>query len=166
MSLKKQAANDPLSSQKRVVSPAMSDGPVWPVWYDVLSPLGSAVHYVASLSPHFNWVGIYVLKGKFLELGPYIGAKSEHTRIRVGEGVCGTAVAENADQNVPDVRARENYLSCSVETRSELVVLIRDSKGKILGQIDIDSHVTNAFGPAEEEAVKKVADELGELWPE
>lgn len=136
-----------------------------PVWYNPLSPLGSAVHYVASLSPKFNWIGIYVLKGKFLELGPYIGAESEHTRIPVGRGVCGTAVAENTDQNVPDVRARENYLACSLETRSELVALIRDTDGKILGQIDIDSHAPNAFGPTEEQAVKKVAQELGELWP-
>lgn len=136
-----------------------------PVWYSPLSPLGSAVHYVASLSPKFNWVGVYVLKNKFLELGPYIGAESEHVRIPVGRGVCGTAVSENQDQNVPDVRARENYLSCSLETRAELVVLVRDRKGKILGQIDIDSHTPNAFGPAEEEAVRKVANELGELWP-
>lgn len=135
-----------------------------PIWFNPLSPQGSAVHYVASLSPKFNWVGIYVLKGKVLELGPSIGAKSEHTRIAVGKGVCGTAVAENADQNIADVRAVENYLACSVETRSELVVLIRDRKGKILGQIDIDSHTPGAFGPTEEEAVKKVAQELGELW--
>jgi L-methionine (R)-S-oxide reductase len=162
MPLKKQAANEALSSQSRLVPPGW---PVWPVWYDVLSPLGSAVHYVASLSPQFNWVGIYVLKGNFLELGPFMGAESEHTRIRVGQGVCGTAVAEDADQNISDVRALDNYLACSLETRSELVVLIRDTKGKILGQIDIDSHTPNAFGPAEEEAVKKVADELGVLWP-
>ena len=135
-----------------------------PVWFNPQSALGSAVHYVASLSPKFNWVGIYVLKGKVLELGPYIGAKSEHTRIAVGKGVCGTAVAENVDQNVADVRALENYLACSLETRSELVVLVRDRKGKILGQIDIDSHTPDAFGPDEEKAVKKVAQELGELW--
>lgn len=100
-----------------------------------------------------------------LELGPYIGAKSEHTRIPVGRGVCGTAVAKNEDQNVPDVHASDNYLACSLETKSELVVLIRDSSGKILGQIDIDSHLPNAFGPEEEAAVKRVAQQLGELWP-
>jgi GAF domain-containing protein len=136
-----------------------------PVWYHPDSPLGSAVKYVAALSPKFNWVGIYVLKGKFLELGPYIGAPSEHTRIRVGEGVCGTAVAEDSDQNVPDVRARANYLSCSLDTRSELVVLIRDKKGRVLGQIDIDSHTAAAFGPDEEAQVGRVARELGERWP-
>lgn len=137
----------------------------WPNWYDPLSPLGSAVRYVASCSPKFNWVGVYKLKGKFLELGPFMGAPSEHSRIPVGQGVCGTAVAEERDQNVPDVRSRENYLSCSLETRSELVVLVRDKKGKILGQIDIDSHTLDAFGAEEEELVKKVAKELGELWP-
>jgi L-methionine (R)-S-oxide reductase len=146
-------------------APKRTAGDEFPVWYNPLTPLGSAVHYVASLSPRFNWVGIYELKGKYLELGPYIGAPSEHSKIPVGQGVCGTAVAENADQNVADVRARANYLACSLETRSELVVLVRDHKGKILGQIDIDSHTPNAFGPAEEDAVKKVANELGELWP-
>lgn len=137
-----------------------------PVWYQPEAPLGSAVRYVASLSPKFNWTGIYLLKGKHLVLGPFVGAATEHTRISVGQGVCGTAVAENADQNVPDVHASNNYLACSLETKSELVVLIRDSQGEILGQIDIDSHTPSAFGPAEEAAVKKVARELGELWPE
>jgi L-methionine (R)-S-oxide reductase len=136
-----------------------------PPWFDPLSPLGSAVRYVASLSGLFNWVGIYVLEGDTLVLGPYLGAETEHTRIAVGVGVCGTAVALNADQNVPDVRARENYLACSLETRSELVVLIRDASGRILGQIDIDSHSPGAFGVEEEQAVRKVARELGERWP-
>lgn len=139
--------------------------PDWPVWYDPGSPLGSAVRYVASLSPKFNWVGIYRLKGKVLELGPYLGAETDHTRIPVGRGVCGTAVATGQDQNVPDVRALDNYLSCSLETRSELVVLIRNKKNKIVGQIDIDSHQSSAFAEQEETAVRKVAHELGELWP-
>jgi len=140
--------------------------PEWPVWYDPAAVLGSAVRYVASLSPKFNWVGIYVLRGSSLHLGPFIGTPSEHKVIRVGQGVCGTAVAENADQNVPDVRARDNYLACSLETRSELVILIRDLKGKVIGQFDIDSHVINAFGPDDVVQVRKIAQELGELWPE
>jgi L-methionine (R)-S-oxide reductase len=139
--------------------------PEWPTWYQPESPLGSAVRYLASLSPKFNWTGIYVLKGKYLELGPYIGAATDHKRIPVGRGVCGTAVAENADQNIPDVQACENYLACSLETQSELVVLIRDAQGKILGQIDIDSHSRAAFGEREESAVRQVAQQLGELWP-
>ena len=112
----------------------------------------------------FNWVGVYLLKGDVLELGPYLGAATEHTRINVGVGVCGTAVARNADMNVPDVAASDNYLACSVETRSELVVLIRDRRGAIVGQVDIDSHTPRAFGPREEQLVRDVAAELGVRW--
>jgi L-methionine (R)-S-oxide reductase len=138
--------------------------------YEVVTPLqtalATAVARVAAISTKFDWVGIYVLNGDTLELGPYIGAPTEHTRIKVGVGVCGTAVARNDDMNVPDVTAADNYLACSLETRSELVALIRDGDGRILGQIDIDSHTPAAFGPGEERAVRQVADELGVSWPE
>ena len=136
-----------------------------PTWLDANDALGSTVKQVTALSPAFNWVGIYVLNGDTLELGPYIGAPTEHTRITVGVGVCGTAVARNEDLNVPDVTTSDNYLACSVETQSELVVLIRDQDGAVLGQIDIDSHTGNAFSPALEAAVKQIARELGDFWP-
>ena len=129
------------------------------------SVLRSAVTRLAAMSPRFNWVGIYLLRGDTLELGPYVGAPTEHTRIKVGVGVCGTAVARNEDMNIPDVHAVDNYLSCSVATQSELVVLIRHPDGRIVGQIDIDSHTRGAFGPEEEQAVRKIAHELGERWP-
>lgn len=106
-----------------------------------------------------------MLRGKNLELGPFIGEVTEHTRIPVGKGICGKAVAENSDQNIPDVSAEKNYLACSIKTKSELVVLIRNREGKILGQIDIDSHTPDAFGQDEERSVRQVARELGELWP-
>jgi len=128
--------------------------------------LTSAVQYLSGFSPKFNWVGVYILRGDTLELGPYIGAKTEHARIKVGVGVCGTAVARNEDLNVPDVTAVDNYLACSVDTQSELVVLIRGGDGRILGQIDIDSHRKDAFGQEEERAVRQVASELGALWLE
>lgn len=136
-----------------------------PFWYNSAAPLGSAVRYVAALSPSFKWVGVYVLKGKWLKLGPYLGEPTQHTRIQVGQGVCGTAVAEQKDQNVPDVSARGNYLSCSLNVKSELVVLVRDKSGKLRGQIDIDSDVPNAFLPDMVRVVRQTADELGALWP-
>ncbi len=136
-----------------------------PPWLEAQDVLGSAVRHLATISPAFNWVGIYALKGDTLELGPYIGAATEHTRIKVGVGVCGTAVARNQDLNVPDVSASDNYLACSIETQSELVVLVHSRDGQILGQIDIDSHRRAAFGPDEEAAVKAVARELSEFWP-
>jgi L-methionine (R)-S-oxide reductase len=136
-----------------------------PVWFDANNPIASAVRYLAGSSDRFDWTGVYVLNGDALELAEYVGAPTEHTRIAVGVGVCGTAVAENRDMNVPDVNALDNYLACSVETQSELVVLIRDSEGRILGQIDIDSHQRGAFTEADEQRVRRVAAELGARWP-
>ena len=110
----------------------------------------------------YTSVYLYMLSGAELELEAYSGRDTEHQRIPVGKGVCGTAVATGEDQNVGDVRARENYLACNLDTRSELVVLIRQGK-KILGQIDIDSDALNPFSAAEEAEVQKVADALGVL---
>lgn len=137
----------------------------WPVWYHPAAPLGSAVRYIASLSSKYNWVGIYTLSRDTLELGPFLGKESPHRRIKVGQGVCGTAIKEKRNLNVPDVSKHANYLSCNIETKSELVVLIRDKRNRILGQIDIDSHTSNAFTAEDEKRIQVIADELGGLWP-
>lgn len=115
----------------------------------------------AAGSPYTS-VYLYMLHGDMLELEAYAGRDTEHTRIGVGHGVCGTAVAENADQNVPDVRARENYIACNLFTRSELVVLIRRGP-EILGQIDVDSDVVDPFTEDEVAEVRKVAEALAVL---
>ncbi|MCS7065116.1 MAG: GAF domain-containing protein [Fimbriimonadales bacterium] len=108
--------------------------------------------------PHYYWVGIYWLQGDTLVLGPYVGPPTEHLRIPVGRGVCGTAVAENANQIVHDVRERENYLACNLETRSEIVVLIRHpDTGAILGQIDVDSTAVGAFDESDEAFLEAIA---------
>ena len=103
-----------------------------------------------------------MLHGDELVLEAFSGRETEHTRIAVGQGVCGTAVATGEDQNVGDVRARENYIACNLFTRSELVVLIRRG-ARILGQIDIDSDVPDPFTGDEERAVRQVADALAVL---
>lgn len=112
-------------------------------------------------SPYTS-VYAYMLHGDELVLEAFAGRETEHTRIPVGQGVCGTAVATGADQNVPDVAAIGNYLACNLDTKSELVVLIRRGS-KILGQIDVDSDVPAGFGPREHEDVKTVADALAVL---
>jgi GAF domain-containing protein len=103
-----------------------------------------------------------MLHGDQLELEAFAGRETEHTRIAVGVGVCGTAVAERQDQNVADVGAVGNYLACNLYTKSELVVLIRRGD-HILGQIDIDSDVPHGFGEREHADVKAVADALAVL---
>jgi len=113
--------------------------------------------------PSYQWSGIYRLDGDTLVLDAYVGASTDHVRIPVGQGVCGTAVAENRNQVVEDVRELTNYLSCSIHTRSEIVVLIRNGE-KILGQIDIDGHEVRAFDASDEAFLSSLAELLAARW--
>ncbi|MCW5933235.1 MAG: GAF domain-containing protein [Fimbriimonadia bacterium] len=114
----------------------------------------------------YHWVGIYWLEGDMLTLGPFAGPPTEHTRIRVGQGVCGTAVAEHANQIVEDVRQRENYLACNLETRSEIVVLIRNAKGVILGQIDVDGTEVGGFDSSDEAFLSALTEQIAQKMNE
>jgi L-methionine (R)-S-oxide reductase len=121
--------------------------------------LREAVRILKQERDYYNWVGIYLLEGDTLVLHNYIGKPTEHARIPVGQGVCGTAVAERANQIVGDVMKLNNYLACSLETRAEIVVLIRRSS-EIFGQIDIDSDAENVFTEEDESLLSRVADSL------
>ena len=124
--------------------------------------LRTAAEKIRSAGAPYTSVYLYMLHGDELVLEAHAGRETDHTRIAVGHGVCGTAVATGQDQNVPDVTAVENYIACNTWTRSELVVLIRRGS-VILGQIDIDSDHPDPFTPDEEAAVRKVADALAIL---
>lgn len=117
---------------------------------------------IQALGAPYTSIYAYMLHGDELVLEACAGRDTEHTRIPVGKGVCGTAVATGEDQNVPDVGAVGNYLACNLDTRSELVVLIRRG-GTILGQLDIDSDVPAGFGAKQHADVKEVADALAVL---
>ena len=125
--------------------------------------LRKAVRRIKTSDDRFNWVGVYLLNSEQNELWlhNYVGTPTEHAKIPVGTGVCGTAIEQKANQNVPDVSKVSNYLSCSMDTRSELVVLIR-AGDEIFGQIDIDSEDAKAFKADDEAAVQMVADKLAE----
>jgi GAF domain-containing protein len=110
----------------------------------------------------YTSVYLYMLHDEMLILEAFSGRETDHTHIPVGKGVCGTAVATGEDQNIGDVRTLGNYLACNLETRSELVVLIRRGD-RILGQIDVDSDVEGRFAPEEQAEVKLVADALAVL---
>ena len=111
----------------------------------------------------YNWSGIYQLEGETLVLDEYVGSETDHTRIPVGTGVCGTAVATKRNQVIDDVRELDNYLACSLSTRSEIVVLIWSGE-MILGQIDIDGHGVRDFDSSDEEFLKQLAAMLAERW--
>ena len=122
-----------------------------------------AVKQIKAADARYNFVGVYMLNPdeNVLWLHNYSGEPTEHARIAVGDGVCGTAVAEQANQNVADVTKVGNYIACSPRTRSELVVLIRKGED-IFGQIDIDARELNAFSPQDQEAIEAVADKIAE----
>jgi putative methionine-R-sulfoxide reductase with GAF domain len=106
--------------------------------------------------PDYTWVGIYLLEGNELVLGPYRGKPSPHTRIALGRGICGAAATQKATIVVDDVNADPRYLACSIETRSEIVVPIMEGT-RVLGEIDIDSDRPAAFGSADRELLEAVA---------
>jgi L-methionine (R)-S-oxide reductase len=107
--------------------------------------------------PHFSWIGIYLVDGRDLVLGPWRGPQAtEHTRIPVGHGICGAAAATGRTEIVDDVNADDRYLACFVSTRSEIVVPISYA-GRVVGEIDIDSDEPAAFGEADRTFLERVA---------
>jgi len=121
-----------------------------------------AVRSIAKADDRYNWVGVYLLGADGeLWLHNYVGEPTEHAKIPVGTGVCGRAVAERRNLNIPDVSKETNYLACSPEVESELVVLIR-AGDDIYGQIDIDSETRAAFSEDDEITLVGIADKLAE----
>ena len=109
----------------------------------------------------YTWVGIYLVSGNDLLLGPWKGNHAtEHTKIPIGTGICGSAAQTGKTEVIDDVSQDQRYLACFVSTRSEIVVPIK-KKGKIIGEIDIDSDEPAAFSQEDVRFLEKVADMLG-----
>ncbi len=97
----------------------------------------------------YNWVGFYMIDAhdpNMLVLGPFRGGMTPHTRIPLNQGICGAAASSGRTVVVDDVNNDPRYLACSLETKSEIVVPVF-AKGKVVGELDIDSHFLAAFGP-------------------
>jgi GAF domain-containing protein len=129
---------------------------------DVSSLLAQVVSLLRRERPHYHWVGVYLLEGEELVLGPYIGKPTIHTRIPLNQGICGAAASTGQTLIVDDVNADPRYLACSLETRSEIVVPIQH-QGRILGEIDIDSDQAAAFTPDDRNLLEAVAALLAEM---
>lgn len=111
---------------------------------DWLANICNAAAHLYSNLDTINWAGFYFLREGELILGPFQG-KSACTRIKIGKGVCGTAVAEKTTQLVPDVHLFPGHIACDCASNSEIVVpIIKD--GIIYGVLDIDSPVKERFG--------------------
>jgi L-methionine (R)-S-oxide reductase len=115
-----------------------------------------AVQRLAEAMPAYNWLGIYLLEGTELVLGPFLGKPSPHIRIPLDRGICGAAASQKQTIIVDDVNADPRYLACSLDTRSEIVVPIMSGE-RVLGEIDIDSDRTAAFGASDRRLLESVA---------
>jgi len=122
--------------------------------------LREAVELLQEGFEHYSWVGIYLVEGDDLVLGPWQGPEAtEHVRIPVGEGICGAAAATGRTEVVDDVNADPRYLACFPSTRSEIVVPIA-YEGRVVGEIDIDSDRPAAFGAEDRAFLERVAELL------
>ena len=121
--------------------------------------MAAAVATLKRRMPDYSWVGIYLLDGNELVLGPFEGKPSPHARIPLGRGICGAAASEKATIIVDDVNADPRYLACSIETKSEIVVPIMLG-GEVLGEIDIDSDRLAAFTAEDQTLLEAVAAQL------
>jgi L-methionine (R)-S-oxide reductase len=111
--------------------------------------MDSVVSLLHESLKNYNWVGFYMLEKDagedVLVLGPFRGAATPHTRIPLNQGICGAAASSGETVVVDNVGSDARYLACSLETKSEIVVPIF-ARGKVIGELDIDSHVPSAFG--------------------
>ena len=116
--------------------------------------------------PKYDWVGFYMIeKGRggapdMLVLGPYIGAPTPHKRIPLDQGICGAAASSGQTVVVDDVRQDPRYLACSVDTKSEIVVPVY-AMGRVVGELDIDSHSLAAFDAEDRRLVEHCAELVG-----
>jgi GAF domain-containing protein len=116
------------------------------------------------IDSRFDWVGIYWLKKDVLVLGPWSGPQAtSHKKIPITEGICGAAVREGQTIIVDDVSEDSRYLACFRETSSEIVVPIR-AKGKIVGEIDIDSKILAAYKDEDRKFLEALAEHIGNNW--
>ncbi len=114
----------------------------------------------------YNWVGFYMIerdedgREDVLALGPFVGAMTPHTRIKLNQGICGAAASSGKTVIVDDVNSDPRYLACSTETKSEIVVPIF-VHGKVVGELDIDSHFPAAFSSEDRQLVEYCAGLVG-----
>ena len=118
---------------------------------EVNQTLTSICNALKSKIPHYDWVGFYFKNDKKRELvlGPYAGKPTDHSTIPFGKGICGQVAVNNKNFVVPDVQTQDNYIACSLEVKSEIVIPIF-VKGENIGQIDVDSNTLNPFSKADE----------------
>jgi GAF domain-containing protein len=124
---------------------------------DADEALQAVVEVLHDRVEHYSWVGVYLVEGDELVLGPWKGPEAtEHVKIPVGLGICGAAAESGETEVVDDVNSDPRYLACFPSTRSEIVVPVA-YEGEVVGEIDIDSDEPAAFGEDDRTFLERVA---------
>ena len=124
---------------------------------EIVTTLANASAFLNGMLQDVNWVGFYLLREDSLYLGPFQG-KPACTKIAVGKGVCGTAIAQNCTQRVRDVHLFPGHIACDSESNSELVVVLHDAAGNPIGVLDIDSPLRNRFSEEDVRNMERAAE--------
>ena len=114
--------------------------------------------------PYYDWVGFYFKNGEKeeLKIGPYAGLASDHTIIPFGKGICGQVAVSSENLVVPDVNAEDNYIACSLNVKSEIVIPLFVNNINI-GQIDIDSNTADPFNREDERFLEFVCESVASI---
>jgi L-methionine (R)-S-oxide reductase len=114
---------------------------------------------------HYDWVGFYIVdeSGSNLVLGPYVGAPTDHVKIAFGKGICGQVAVSEASRIIQDVSLEDNYLSCSMNVKSEVVFPIMKD-GKFVAELDIDSHAVSPFTVQDTKLLEAICEKLADLF--
>ena len=114
--------------------------------------------------PYYDWVGFYFKNGEKeeLKIGPYAGLATDHTIIPFGKGICGQVAVSSENLVVPDVNAEDNYIACSLNVKSEIVIPLFVNNINI-GQIDIDSNTADPFTPEDERFLEFVCESVASI---
>ncbi len=115
---------------------------------------------------YYSWVGFYFMNhtNQTLHLGPFAGKPTDHTVISFGKGICGQVAISGKTYIAEDVSRESNYIACSIEVKSEIVLPLY-VEGKLVAQLDIDSHEVNAFGKEDEKQLNDLLEFLAEKYP-
>ena len=130
----------------------------------VSEKLQSICNFLKKEIEYYDWVGFYFKNGDKLELklAEFAGKPTEHTIIPFGKGICGQVAVSNENFVVPNVEAQDNYISCGIKIKSEIVIPIFVN-GENIGQIDIDSHTVNPFSKNDELLLEFVCKKVATL---
>lgn len=132
--------------------------------YNTQSTLDQICVFLQENYTHYDWVGFYFRNGvkEELKLKSFAGEPTDHTIIPFGKGICGQVAVSNENFVVPDVKAQDNYIACSINVKSEIVIpLFVDQEN--IGQIDIDSHLVDPFTKEDENLLSKINQQVADF---